>query len=97
MPISLQFSRPQWEVIETALILVIDQNGIGKDAMQDAQEILQEIRVYLDKDPKGIVALIGEEVTDAYLQNDRPEHRPGGVPRTPGADLPHQPEGVVEP
>ena len=62
-----------------------------------AQEILEEIRVYLDKDPKGIVDLIGDEVTDAYLRADRPEHRPGGVPRTAGAGLPDQPEGVVEP
>lgn len=99
MPVSLLFSKPQWEVIETCLILVIDQGdrGLGPDSIRDAQEILEEIRVYLDKDPKGIVDLIGEDLTDAYLRADRPQHRPGGVPRPPGAGLPHQSEGVVEP
>jgi len=99
MPIGLLFSKPQWEVIEACLIQALDE-GMSDDQEADAMEILTEIRVYLQKDPEGILDLIGDEVTDAYKPNVRGggglPRKPGGVPRPPGADLPDQPEGVVE-
>lgn len=96
MPISLSFSKPQWEVIEACLIQALDE-GMSADTEADAMEILKEIRVYLQQDVDGITDLLKEELTDAYLRADRPQHRPGGVPRPPGAGLPDQPEGLVQP
>ena len=100
MPVSLLFSKSQWEVIEACLIQALDE-GMSDDTEADAMEILLEIRTYLQKDPEGILDLIGDEVTDAYKPNFRGggglPRKPGGVPRPPGAGLPDEPEGVVQP
>lgn len=67
---TMLLSREELEVLEACVLICLDNNSLDADTAKDAKAVLEEIRLFLDRDAPGVAESVGDEIKAEYAAGD---------------------------